>query len=90
MASKEALLRKLTARPIPRNFTMRELDQLMRKCGCIRLDGGRGSGILYAHPTTKRKLTFDQPHPGNELYLYQLKKVIDFLIAIGEWKGESQ
>lgn len=90
MASKEALLKKLTAKPIPRNFTMRELDQLMRKCGCIKTPGGRGSSVRYVQATTGKAVTFDQPHPGNEVYPYQIKKVIVFLIAIGELKGESQ
>lgn len=33
---------------------------------------------------TKRVLQFDEPHPGNELYGYQIKKTIQFLTDIGE------
>lgn len=62
----------------------RELDQLMRKCCCEKFSGGRGSGIGYVHTETKRILQFDQPHPGNELYKYQIEKVIKFLQDIGE------
>ena len=29
-------------------------------------------------------MQFDQPHPGNELYKYQIEKVIKFLQDIGE------
>lgn len=88
MANKEVLLRKLTSKPIPRNFTMRELDQLMSKCGCHKTSGGRGSSVKYIHPSTKRILVFDKPHPGNELYPYHIRMVLLFLKEIGEWKED--
>lgn len=84
MARKEALLEKLCHKPIVRNFTKRELDSLMSKCGCEKRSGGRGSSIQYYHATSGRILTFDEPHPENELYTYQVKAVIQFLKDIGE------
>ena len=81
---KETLIRKLTQKPTPRNFTINELDALMSQCGCLKYSGGRGSSIGYFHEKSKRKLTFDGPHPGKELYRYQIKKVLDFLADIGE------
>lgn len=84
MPSKESLMEKLFRKPIPKNFTTRELDALMSKCHCSKFSGGRGSGIGYVHEPTKRILQFDGPHPGNELYLYQVKMVKEFLMAIGE------
>lgn len=84
MPSKETLLEKLFRKPIPKNFTTRELDALMAKCHCQKFSGGRGSGIGYVHEPTKRVLQFDGPHPGNELYLYQVKLVREFLTAVGE------
>lgn len=71
-------------KPIPTNFTKRELDLLMSKCGCEKYQGGRGSSIGYTHKKTHLELQFDEPHPGNELYRYHIKMVIDFLKAIGE------
>lgn len=56
----------------------------MGKCGCKKFSGGRGSGIGFVHEETKRILQFDQPHPGNELYKYQIIKTINFLKDIGE------
>ena len=41
--------------------------------------GGRGSGVKYIHNETSRILQFDQPHPGNELYKYQMEMVKEFL-----------
>lgn len=84
MPKKETLLEKLLRKPSPHNFTTRELDILMSKCGCEKYCGGRGSGIGYFHLKTKRALQFDAPHPGNELYNYQIKMVIAFLKEIDE------
>lgn len=84
MPKKTELLEKLCRKPCPKNFTTRELDLLMGKCGCEKFSGGRGSGIGFVHSETKRILQFDQPHPGNELYRYQINKTIQFLKDIGE------
>ena len=84
MPKKETLMRKLTQKPAPKNFTTSELDALMSQCGCLKYSGGRGSAIGYFHEKSKRKLIFDGPHPGNELYRYQVKKVLEFLSDIGE------
>lgn len=84
MPTKEALLEKITRTPTPANFTIRELDFLMKKCACEKFQGGRGSGIGYCHTKTKRIIQFDGPHPGKELYRYQIKKILQFLREIGE------
>lgn len=84
MPKKEDLIYKVCKKPSPKNFTTRELDALMGKCNCTKFSGGRGSGIGYFHELTKRVLQFDEPHPGNELYGYQIKKVVQFLKDIGE------
>lgn len=81
---KDTLLEKLMCKSIPRNFTKKELDSLMSKCGCEKYSGGRGSSIAYYHVATGRILQFDGPHPGNELYTYQVKMVRQFLQDIGE------
>ena len=84
MPKKEVLLKKLMKKPLPKNFTTRELDTLMKQCGCEKYSGGRGSSIAYYHRDSKRILTFDGPHPGNELYTYQIKMVLAFLKEIKE------
>ena len=84
MPKKKDLLEKLCRKPSPNNFTTRELDLLMGKCACTKFSGGRGSAIGFVHNETKRILQFDQPHPGNELYRYQINKTIEFLRDIGE------
>ena len=84
MPKKTDLIQKLCRKPIPKNFTTRDLDALMNKCNCTKFPGGRGSGIGFVHNETQRVLQFDEPHPGNELYTYQIKKVIQFLKDIEE------
>ena len=88
MPSKEKLLKKLFQKRIPRNFTKQELTSLMTQCGCIKGQGGRGFGIRFFHENTKRILAFDEPHPENELYPYQIKMTRQFLIEIGEYTEE--
>ena len=84
MPKKEDLINKLCRKPSPKNFSKKELDTLMGKCGCKKFQGGRGSGIGFYHEETGRVIQFDEPHPGNELYGYQVKKVVQFLKEIGE------
>lgn len=84
MPKKADLMEKIWRKSIPKNFTVNELDALMRMCDCEKCGGGRGSAIAYLHIPTGRKLIFDGPHPGNELYNYQVKKVRAFLEDIGE------
>ena len=84
MPGKKVLIEKLFRKPYPKNFTIRELDSLMGKCNCTKGSAGRGSGVKYIHDASKRILQFDQPHPGNELYKYQVEMVKEFLKIINE------
>ena len=84
MPKKKDLIEKLFRKPYPKNFTTRELDILMNKCNCSKFQGGRGSGIGYVHDLSQRIIQFDGPHPGNELYKYQIQKVRQFIEEIGE------
>ena len=84
MPRKDQLIKKLCRRPMPKNFTTKDLAALMGQCGCKKFSGGRGSSIAFLHEVTNRVLQFDEPHPGHELYAYQIKKTIKFLKDIGE------
>ncbi|MBR5637165.1 MAG: type II toxin-antitoxin system HicA family toxin [Pseudobutyrivibrio sp.] len=84
MPKKKDLIEKLFRKPYPRNFTVRELDMLMSKCNCSKSQGGRGSGIGYYHEKTGRMLQFDGPHPGKELYKYQIDMIKRYIEEIGE------
>ncbi len=86
MPSKETLLARLFSAQMPKNFTKQDLYALLTHCGCKKGQGGRGSGIRYYHEKTGRILAFDEPHPGNELYPYQIKMVRAFLRDVGEAK----
>ena len=88
MPSKKKLLRKLFQKKLPRNFTKHDLEALLSECGCIKGQGGRGSGIRFYHVETGRIIAFDEPHPENELYPYQVKMIRRFVTEIGEYKGD--
>lgn len=88
MPSKEKLLNKLFQKRLPRNFTKQELNALMSQCGCLKGQGGRGYGIRFFHEATGRILAFDEPHPENELYPYQVKMTRQFLREIGEYEED--
>ena len=84
MSSKEKLLEKLFRQPLPKNFTVVELNSLMKKCNCTLANGGRGSSILFYHEPTGRILQFDAPHPEKDLYSYQVKMVRNFVKEVNE------
>lgn len=84
MASKESLLRKISQKPTPRDFTMRELVHLMSLCNCLIVETSSGSGIKFIHEKTGKVLTIHRPHPGNTLYIDIVKRVVKFLHSIGE------
>ncbi len=90
MPTKDKLIRKLFQSRLPRNFTKQDLDALLSQCGCVKGSGGRGSGIRFMHNVTGRILAFDEPHPGNDLYPYQIKMVREFLKEIGEKAGDDE
>jgi hypothetical protein len=84
MPKKKELIDKLYRKPKPKNFTIREMEQLLSKCNCKKFEGGRGSGVGYYHTKTKRILQFDLPHPGKELYNYHIDKLKEFIELIDE------
>ena len=89
---KNAFERKTVAeavsKKLPRNFTKHDLEALLSHCGCTNGQGGRGSGIRFFHRESGRIIAFDEPHPENELYPYQIKMVRRFVTEIGEYKGD--
>ena len=88
MPAKEKLMRKLFQKKLPRSFSKQELTALLTQCGCVKGQGGRGSGIRFFHEKSGRILAFDEPHPGNDLYPYQIKMVRQFLMDVGEYTEE--
>lgn len=86
MPTKEQLIDKLTDRNKCKTFTKHDLFSLMSKCKCEIKEAGRGSAVKFCDKDKKNQVIFDLPHPHKELYPYQRKLVIDFLIKIGEIK----
>jgi len=75
-------IEKLTKRLLsfPKDFTYNELKAMLLSFGYIEVQG-TGSRICFSKDDHKIKL--HKPHPGKILKAYQLKLVIDELIAKG-------
>jgi len=77
------LLERLLARP--KNFTYDELKKLLLSSGCFEANKGKTSGsrVAFVHKETGTILRLHKPHPNNELKVYQIKLVIEFLKNLG-------
>ncbi|MBQ8469846.1 MAG: type II toxin-antitoxin system HicA family toxin [Clostridia bacterium] len=84
MSKKEKLLDKISRKPVPRDFTVTELHQLMGLCGCEKEETRGGSSVKYLHKKTGQIFTIHLPHPGKELYIDIVRRAVQFLTDIGE------
>ena len=86
MSQKEDLIARLKSKP--RDFEIRELEKLLRLCGCEKSNAGRTSGsavkYTYVRAGVKRVFMFRKPHPENVLKKYIIEGAIEFLSDIGE------
>lgn len=84
MSQKQNLIDRLKTKP--KDFTVSELDTLMKQCNCSKNNRGRtsGSAIAYIHTPSGRKLSFHSPHPKKELKRYMIDAVIGFLESVSE------
>lgn len=66
---------------MPRDFTYNELVTLLAGFGYVEIRKGKtaGSRRAFIHKKTRHLLRLHQPHPGNELKMYQLRLVIEEL-----------
>ncbi len=69
-----------------RDFTVNELNKLMKSLGYVQYQRGKTSAsrIAFYHQEKKLIINLHKPHPGNELKIYQIKEVIKFLKRAGE------
>ena len=74
MSKKDKLLRKFLARPPKRNLTYPELRTLLESLGYREIHG-QGSRVSFYHEQLDDIIDLHQPHPGNELKLYQVRLI---------------
>lgn len=84
MGKKERLIERLLS--MPKDFEQREMDTLLKQCGCVLDNRGKtsGSAVRYIHKATEASFVYHRPHPGNIIKLYVLKQVIQFLQKVKE------
>lgn len=84
MGKNEKLLKRLYT--LPKDFTYNELKKLMSSLGFVEDNKGKTSGsrVIFYHNQKQLILRLHKPHPNNELKLYQVKEIVDFLKRSGE------
>lgn len=82
MSQTEKLIKQLLS--LPKDFTISELDTLMRRLGLRKRQRGRtsGSAIEYYDPKTRQTLKIHSPHPGKIVKRYALLSAIEFLASL--------
>lgn len=86
MSQKEKLIKRV--RNNPKDFTFRELEELMRELGFQRTDSGKTSGSAVKFSNGEKALFLHRPHPRNVLKPYQVKDLINLLNEL-EGKGKQ-
>lgn len=83
MSRNDKLLMRLLEKP--KDFNYDELKKLLSSVGCFEDSRGRTSGsrVAFVHAETGTILRLHKPHPNNELKLYQIQLVIEFLENLG-------
>lgn len=81
MGEYEKLLKKLQSNP--KDFTYRELQNIMSKNGYKEDNKGKSSGSRVEYKGNTTSLRMHKPHGRNYLHDYQIKGVIEFLTKEG-------
>ncbi len=63
----------------PKNFTFRELQSLLHKCGYKMNTKGKTSGSRIAFKGSVAELQIHQPHDRNVLLKYEIDAALTFL-----------
>lgn len=84
MGKNKKLLKRLYT--LPKDFTYNELKKLMNSLGFVEDNKGKTSGsqVIFYHNQKQLILRLHKPHPNNELKLYQVKEIMNFLKRSGE------
>lgn len=80
MTASEKLTQELRSQP--RTWKWRKAKRLARQLGCEIMNLS-GSSRAMIHPSG-RKLVIHEPHPGNELKAYQVRKLKAFFEEEGD------
>lgn len=81
MTQIEKLIKRLMARPTPKDFSWKELEKLLNQLGFILSNAGKTSGsrVRFIHESTRLIIMLHKPHPSPNLKKYQLEDIINKL-----------
>jgi hypothetical protein len=78
------------SKPIPKTILWSDIESLFKALGCTVIEG-EGSRVSFRYtikhedkPDEEAQGDFHRPHPGKEAKMYQVKKVVAFLVKIGQ------
>lgn len=74
MSKKEKLLRRIMGKPPRKDITYNEVETLFESMGYEKTEGS-GSRVSFYHSDKDHLIELHKPHPGNELKLYQIRKI---------------
>ncbi|MCD6358449.1 MAG: type II toxin-antitoxin system HicA family toxin [Dehalococcoidia bacterium] len=86
MSQIEKLVEKLTSKPVPKNFTWRELVKVLGHYGyeLIPTKGSGGSRRCFVNKETQDSISgLHEPHPEPEIKVYVVKLVCRHLLEKG-------
>ena len=81
MSKKEKLIQKFSKKPLRRDITFEEMENLFTLLGYIKKEG-KGSRIRFSNPETGDIFTTHKPRPGNILKTYVVKEVYEKIKGI--------
>jgi len=81
MSRKDKLLGRLTARPVPKDFSWDDFVTVMTQCGFVSRCGG-GSHYTFEH-TSEFRFSASKTHPSGILKAYQVKAAVEALKKVG-------
>lgn len=73
----------------PNDYTMDELDTLLKSLGYVEVGKTSGSSIKYYNQETKDIINFHRPHPGNLIKRYIQEEIIEKLKRNGCRKDDE-
>jgi len=78
MGQKEKLIKRLKSKP--KDFTFEEVETLLKYFGYVRNEKGKTSGSRVIFSCKDRaSILLHKPHPRKELFIYQIKQLIEVL-----------
>ena len=75
---------KWRLRKVPKDYTFHEAKSLLINLGFEEYNKGKTSGSRVIFIKANKKILLHTPHPGDEMKLYAVRQLKEYLERIGE------